>query len=68
MDELLHRLERKIKDLVEQHNSLKYSNQKLHQGKTALIREKDNLLAKQKKAISQIEHLVEKLKAIEKLS
>ena len=68
MDDLLHRLEQKIRELLEQHNRLQYSNHKLNQGKSVLLREKDSLLAKQQKAISQIEHLVEKLKSIDEIS
>jgi uncharacterized protein (TIGR02449 family) len=66
MDELLHSLEKRIKKLIDQHNHLKSSNHQLHQGKFILQREKEYLLAKQKKAIQQIETLVSRLKAIEK--
>lgn len=65
MEELLQRLERRIKDLADQHDRLKHSNVQLHLGKSMLVREKDALLAKQQKAISQIETLVSRLKAIE---
>jgi uncharacterized protein (TIGR02449 family) len=67
MEELLQRLEKKIKELVDQHDRLKHSNMQLHHSKSVLAREKDALLAKQLKAISQIETLVARLKAIEKL-
>lgn len=67
MEELLQRLEKKIKELVDQHERLKHSNMQLHHGKSMLVREKDTLLAKQLKAISQIETLVARLKAIEKI-
>jgi uncharacterized protein (TIGR02449 family) len=66
MEELLHRLEKRIQHLVLQHDNLKNSNLQLHQGKTILVRERDALLARQQKAILQIETLVSKLKAIEK--
>lgn len=66
MEELLHRLEKRIQQLVLQHDSLKHSNFQLHQGKSILVREKDMLMARQQKAISQIETLVSKLKAMEK--
>jgi uncharacterized protein (TIGR02449 family) len=65
MEELLHRLEKRIQLLVEQHDRLKHTYLQLHQGKSILIRERDALLAKQQKAIMQIETLVSKLKAIE---
>ena len=70
MEELLQRLETKIKeklhDLSNQCDQLKTSNQQLHQYKSVLAREKELLLEKQQKAIAQIEILVSKLKAIEK--
>lgn len=65
MDELLHRLEKRIQLLVEQHDKLKHSNLELNEGKSVLVRERDALLQRQQKAISQIETLVSKLKAIE---
>jgi uncharacterized protein (TIGR02449 family) len=65
MDELLHRLEKRIQLLVEQHDRLKDTNFQLNQGKSTLVRERDVLLARQQKAILQIETLVNKLKAIE---
>lgn len=61
MEELIQHLEKQIKKLIDQHNQLKQSNQKLQQSKVVL-------LAKQQKAITQIETLVSRLKAIEKLS
>ena len=66
MDELLQRLEKKIKDLIDQHDGLKNSHQKLHQSKFVLTRDHEFLLMKQQKAITQIETLISKLKAIEK--
>lgn len=66
MEELLQRLERKIKELVDQHDKLQNSNTQLSQGKSLLARERDGLLLRQQKAISQIETLVARLKAIEK--
>jgi len=67
MEELLQRLEKRIRELVDQHDQMTHSNLQLHQGKSMLIREKDALLAKQQRAISQIEILVSRLKAIENL-
>lgn len=66
MEELLYRLEQQIKNLVDQYDQLKRSNQQLHHGKFLLVREKESLVAKQYKAISQIQNLVSKLKAIER--
>jgi len=48
MEELLHHLEKRIQQLVLQHDSLK-----------------QGLMARQQKAISQIETLIAKLKAME---
>lgn len=67
MEELLKRLEKQIKTLIDQHDQLKQSNQRLHQGKYSLIREREQLLVKQQRAISQINTLVTKLKEIGKL-
>jgi hypothetical protein len=61
MEELLFRLEVQIKQLIDRHDQLKSSNQELHQGK-------EILLTRQQKAVSQIEGLVSKLKAIEKIT
>ena len=68
MEDLLHRLERQIKTLIDQHDRLKVSNQKLNHGRYELAREKELLLTKQQKAASQIEALVSKLKTIEKIT
>ena len=67
MEELLHRLEKRIQQLVEQHDSLKNSNLELSEGRSTLVQENDALLARQQKAILQIETLVSKLKAIENI-
>lgn len=66
MEDLLQRLERQIKELIDQHDQLKHSYQQFAQGKFMLAREKELLLSKQQKAITQIESLVSKLKKIEK--
>lgn len=68
MDDLLKHLEVQIKSLVDQHDQLRQSNLHLQTSKGSLAREKELLLARQQKAVSQIESLVSKLKAIEKLS
>ena len=65
MEELLHRLERRIKSLIEQHDQLKQFNSQLNHGKSTLAREKDLLTARQEKAIEQIRLLLSRLKAIE---
>lgn len=67
MEELLQKLEKKVKGLVEQRDQLKSANQQLNQGKFSLAREKDLLIERQQKAISQIETLVARLKAIGKI-
>lgn len=68
MDELLQQLEQHIVKLLKQHHELKHSNHQLHQGRFSLLHEKEVLLDKQRKAINQIESLVNKLKAVEKLT
>lgn len=68
MEELLQKLEKKIKELIEQRDTLKNSHHQVQQGKMVLIREKEAIIAKQQKAINQIEDLVCRLKALEKLS
>ena len=65
MDELLQQLEKQIKGLIDQQDQLATANQRLNQGKSLLVREKATLLEKQKKAVSQIEGLVSRLKTIE---
>jgi uncharacterized protein (TIGR02449 family) len=65
MGELLQGLEVKLKALIDSHVQLKEANQQLLQSKTLVVHEKDILLAKQQKAIAQIETLVSRLKAIE---
>lgn len=67
MEELLQRLELKIKELADQHARLKHSNQQLQQGKITLTREKELLRSTQEKTIVQIESLISRLKTIEKL-
>lgn len=68
MDDLLKHLETQIKSLVERQVDLKQSNQQLYSSSGTLSREKEQLVARQQKAITQIESLVSKLKAIEKIS
>lgn len=65
MEELLRHLEAKVKEMINQHHRLKHANLQLDQGKHQLLHEKESLLAKQQKAIMQIESLVAKLKTIE---
>lgn len=65
MDELLQRLEKRVKDLIDQHHELRSSNHELHSGKRNLVREREILIARQEKAINHIKNLVARLKAIE---
>jgi len=67
MDDLLQVLEQQIKSLISQYDQAKASNRQLHQTKFSATHEKDLLLARQQKAITQIETLVSRLKAIEKM-
>ena len=61
MDELVNQLETRLKVLVHSYENLKLTQ-------SALIREKDSLLAKNKIAVAHIENMVTRLKSIEKLS
>jgi uncharacterized protein (TIGR02449 family) len=65
MEDMLARFESQLKQLIENHNQLKRSNHELQLGKFTLSREKESLLLQQRKAISQIETLVNRLKSIE---
>lgn len=65
MDELVRRLETRLKTLLHQYEKLKQVNANLRQNQAAITREKDVLLAKNKVAISQIENMVSRLKSIE---
>jgi uncharacterized protein (TIGR02449 family) len=68
MDELLNKLENQLKELVGEQQQLKQNNQLLSEGKRRLAREKDFLLTRQQKAVSDIAVLLSQLKAIEKSS
>ncbi len=68
MEDLLIRLEKQIKALIDQHNQLEQSNQRLSHGRSMLAREKELLLATQQKAITPIQMLVTRLTTIEKSS
>ena len=68
MDELLHKLERRVKFLVEQHDHLKQLNHQLDHGRSNLAKEKEMLLARHQRTIDQIRSLLSKLKAIENAS
>lgn len=66
MDELFKQLEWQIKSLLDQHDLLKHSNVQLQQSRHVLMRDKEDQIDRQKRAISTIESLITKLKAIEK--
>jgi uncharacterized protein (TIGR02449 family) len=68
MEELLQDLEKKIKELIDNHGHLKQTNRQLQLSQALAAGEKEQLLARQQRAISQIETLVSRLKAIEELS
>jgi len=66
MDDILNQLERKVRNLIKHQDRLQLANVQLFQGQSVLSREKESMLTKQKKLITQIEAMVEKLKGIEK--
>lgn len=68
MDDLLQKLENQVKNLIHERQALKQANSNLQQGKQVLNRERDALEHQQKKAITQIETLITRLKAIETIS
>jgi len=68
MDDLLNQLEGKLRALVQKYDHLKLTNMNLRHQQTALSREKDLLVAKNKVAITQIEHMVSRLKSIENVT
>ncbi len=68
MEDLLIRLERQIRSLLDQQDQLRQSNHHLQHTQGSLAREKEVLLTRQEKAIHTIEALVSRLKAIEKTS
>lgn len=68
MEDLLIRLERHIRGLLDQQDQLRQSNHQLLHSKSSLSREKELLMSRQEKAINTIESLVTRLKAIEKTS
>lgn len=68
MDELLARLEMRMRMLINDYNELLVAHRGLDQGRFKLTGEKEALLVKQQQVISQIEMLVSKLKTVEKWS
>lgn len=66
MDELLQRLELRVKSLIQRNEHTTHINIKLRQHKALLIREKEALLLKHKTAVQQIESMVSRLKLLEK--
>lgn len=68
MDDLLHTLETQIKLLLSQYDQAKKANLELNRGKSLLKQEQEWLMAKQHRTITQIEALISRLKAIERLS
>lgn len=68
MDELFCQLEKQLKSLIQQYQSLKSVNVDLQRDQSTLTRDKELLLAKNKLAILQIENMVSRLKSIEKSS
>lgn len=65
MEEILQRLEVRIKALIQRCALLENANLNLKQNKSLLTRERDMLMAKNKAAITQIETMVSRLKSIE---
>jgi uncharacterized protein (TIGR02449 family) len=65
MDDLFHKLETRLKTLLQKYDHLKHVNANLRQHQSVITREKELLIAKNKIAITQIENMVSRLKSIE---
>lgn len=65
MDELFSVIEGHIKALTREYEREKQANKQFQQQQQMLLREKDLLLLKHKQAITQIEHMVARLKSLE---
>ena len=63
---LLDSLEQQIKSLIQKFERLQHENAELRRAKGLLAMEKEQIVEKQKSAISQIENMVTRLKSIEK--
>jgi uncharacterized protein (TIGR02449 family) len=68
MEALYSRLEAQLRALVQQCETLRHDNEQLRQREALLKREKDALLARQQRAIAQIETMVSRLKSVERQS
>lgn len=68
MDELLRKLEFRIKTLLKRCDELNGVKINLEQSNFLIIQEKNALVAKNKMAISQIEQIISRLKQIESIS
>lgn len=67
MDELIQKIEARIRFLVQEFQYLSQMNAELKQNKRHLSHEKDKMLSKHLSIISQIENMVTRLKSIEGL-
>ncbi len=67
MDDIVNRLETRIKALMEKCERLMASNSLLTQNKNQLLRDKEVLVTKHKVTVLQIEAMVSRLKLLEKL-
>lgn len=66
MEELLQRLEIKVKKMLEQHQHLKQAHEQLHELKAKLSFENEHLMIQRQKTALQLSSLISKLKSLEK--
>jgi uncharacterized protein (TIGR02449 family) len=67
MEELIQKIEARIRSLIQEFQHLSHMNAELKQNKRHLSNEKDKILSKHLSIIAQIEHMVTRLKSIEGL-
>jgi len=65
MDELFQRIEKRIRSLVIEYQTLVELNSELKQNKFRLTREKEQLAAKHHSVVHQVEKMISHLKSIE---
>lgn len=65
MDELIQKIEAKIRSLIQEFQHLSQVNAELRQNKRHLSFENERMLSKHQSIIAQIEHMVIRLKSIE---
>jgi len=68
MEDMLSKLELRIKQMIKQQMELQSENSQLNQGQFGLMRERKVLVERQQNTIKRIETLITRLKTIEQTS